>query len=332
MADQEPIIVDTDGTRPVILRRTDIGSANDPRAKRLAVAANAIASADWNPDGELLAALAAEDDYIAQLVKNDDKAAKAMLEAQCDLVSDADAEPQVDKAAELQKKWKTESGQLWQLGEHRLLCGDSTKAEDVARIMVGEKADLYLCDPPFDLEPNKQATILNGLVARQILWMSATPSVYEVWRSLVRKDYRWTLFWEGGASMSVFNDHRPNISCSVFLCFGSDGLFRKQQAIRRMRLDSDCIPHCLRIGRDFTTHRLTPLMKPLLLFEGMVELLSEPDDLVCDWFVSSGTTIIACERLGRKCRAIEISPAYVAVTLERMATAFPNIKIELSND
>jgi site-specific DNA-methyltransferase (adenine-specific) len=54
--------------------------------------------------------------------------------------------------------------------------------------------------------------------------------------------------------------------------------------------------------------------------------------LVLDGFSGSGTTIIACERVGRKCRAIEISPAYVAVTLERMATAFPNIKIELSND
>jgi len=80
MGESEPIVVDVDGTRPVILRRTDIESVDDPRAKRLAVAANAIASADWNPDGPLLAALAAEDDLVAQLVKNDDKAAKAVLE------------------------------------------------------------------------------------------------------------------------------------------------------------------------------------------------------------------------------------------------------------
>jgi len=79
MGESEPIVVDVDGTRPVILRRTDIESSDDPRAKRLAVAANAIASADWNPDGPLLAALAAEDDMIAQLVRNDDKAAKAVL-------------------------------------------------------------------------------------------------------------------------------------------------------------------------------------------------------------------------------------------------------------
>jgi hypothetical protein len=79
MPEADPIVVDVDGTRPVILRRTDIGSANDPRAKRLAVAANAIASADWNPDGELLAALAAEDEIINQYLQNDDTAITALM-------------------------------------------------------------------------------------------------------------------------------------------------------------------------------------------------------------------------------------------------------------
>ena len=63
--------------------------------------------------------------------------------------SDVDAEPQIDRAAELQKEWGTETGQLWSLGDHRLLCGDSTKREDVERVMGGERAGLCFTSPPY---------------------------------------------------------------------------------------------------------------------------------------------------------------------------------------
>ncbi len=56
---------------------------------------------------------------------------------------------QIDKAAELQKKWGTQSGQLWRIGEHRLLCGDATSAQDVIRLMGGERASLFATDPPY---------------------------------------------------------------------------------------------------------------------------------------------------------------------------------------
>ncbi len=119
--------------------------------------------------------------------------------------------------------------------------------------------------------------------------------------------------------MSIPSEGRPNISCDVFLCFGSDGLFRKEKAIAAFGIESDCIPHCLLIGRDFTTHRLTPLMKPLRLFLGCVELLSEPKDAVCDLFVSSGTTLVACEKFGRIGLGMELEPKFIAVTLERLS-------------
>ena len=65
--------------------------------------------------------------------------------------SDVDAEPQIDKAEELRAKWGVEPGQLWELGAHRILCGDSTKKEDVDRVMGGEKAAGVLTDPPYGI-------------------------------------------------------------------------------------------------------------------------------------------------------------------------------------
>ena len=64
---------------------------------------------------------------------------------------DSDAEPQIDRAEELNKTWNVKPGDLWLIGEHRLLCGDSTKPEDVARVMGGVRADLCLTDPPYGL-------------------------------------------------------------------------------------------------------------------------------------------------------------------------------------
>jgi site-specific DNA-methyltransferase (adenine-specific) len=64
-----------------------------------------------------------------------------------------DAEPQVNRAEELRKKWGVERGQVWTLGAHRLMCGDSTLAEDVGRLMNGDTAGAEVFDPPWDAEP-----------------------------------------------------------------------------------------------------------------------------------------------------------------------------------
>src|ERR1019366_10724633 len=61
----------------------------------------------------------------------------------------ATPEAQIDRAAELQKKWGTERGQLWLIGQHRLLCGDSTNRDDVLRLMNGQRACLFATDPPY---------------------------------------------------------------------------------------------------------------------------------------------------------------------------------------
>ena len=128
--DVRPIVVHSDGTRPIVHVRDDIPDADDPRAKRLGVADNLIAAMDWNPDGELLTALAAEDAAIADLARQENASLKVLAEY-ASTQPMADAAPQMDRAAELNKKWQVKTGDLWRIGEHRLLCGDCTVKADV---------------------------------------------------------------------------------------------------------------------------------------------------------------------------------------------------------
>lgn len=84
-----------------------------------------------------------------------------------------DAEPQIDRAKELNKVWKVKTGDLWLIGEHRLLCGDSTKKEDVALVMAGEKAVLTFTDPPYGVSIGKKNVMLNSFqkIGRNI-WLT----------------------------------------------------------------------------------------------------------------------------------------------------------------
>jgi len=113
--DIEPIVVHSDGTRPIIHIRDDIKNANDPKARRLGVADNIIARVDYDPDGEILAALAADDEAIMAMVKADDASLAAMLASET--VEQGDAEPQMDRAEELNRKWQVKRGDLWGIGK-----------------------------------------------------------------------------------------------------------------------------------------------------------------------------------------------------------------------
>ncbi|MCE7957368.1 MAG: hypothetical protein DYH06_05445, partial [Acidobacteria bacterium ACB2] len=108
-----------------------------------------------------LAAMAgADDERLAEILKSvetDSQAVQAMLARLArgagitlpGQEKDVDAEPQLDRAQELRKAWGVEKGQLWQLGDHRLLCGDSTSPADVTRLMANERAVLFATDPPY---------------------------------------------------------------------------------------------------------------------------------------------------------------------------------------
>jgi len=99
---------------------------------------------EWGMDGETLASWRADATALTE-----------MLEAAKEQPAE-DPGAQVDKAEELREKWGVESGQLWQLGEHRIICGDCTDRAVVERVMGGEKADMVFTDPPYNVASNSR--------------------------------------------------------------------------------------------------------------------------------------------------------------------------------
>ena len=243
----------------------------------------------------------------------------------------ADAEPQIDRAAELLEKWQVKTGDLWQIGDHRLLCGDSTKREDVERVMGGERAELAPVDPPYNVGFDYDGETVDDTKSAEIYekfsraWFGECQRVSD--RQIVTPGcnnlaswlrwfdaYHWAP-WTKSNSLT-------NGKVSRFWCWEPVLFFGEKW--KRAR-SNDIFDFPIGMQKDTANH---PCPKPIKMWIDLLENYSESGAIIYESFGGSGTTFAASEQTGRKCRAIEISPAYCAVILERMSTAFPGIEIK----
>jgi DNA modification methylase len=258
-----------------------------------------------------------------------------------------DAPALVDKAAELNKKWEVKSGDLWAIGEHRLLCGDSTKAEDVTRVLNGAKPNLMVTDPPYGVEyepawrDEAAEKGLIGYAARSVApvlnddridWSGSYQlfegNVFYCWHA-----DRHASAVQASVEISGFEVRsqiiwaKPNFAISR-------GHYNWQHepcwyAVRKGENASWVGSHSestlWEINRNSAAEGGHSTQKPL---ECMARPIRNHEGDVYDPFCGSGTTIVACQNLNRKCYAIEISEKYCAVILERMRTAFPELEIK----
>ena len=304
------IIVQTDGRQLVAVQRTDL-DLDSKEARELAYADNRVAELDLSFDPEqLLADLQAGVD-LAQFWRQDE-----LDELLADLTpkTTGDTEPQIDRAEELREKWGVSAGQLWQLGEHRLVCGDCTDAATVARVMGGEKADTLVSDPPYGIgyeydEHNDVDNYANMELIRAAWKFAPVAKVWTCGLMNLKRDLNWNqsakvLVWHKGFAQAG-NGLGGASTWEPVLVVGVKG----------GTLPDDYL--------HFSTDRIDGLRelhscpKPIGLFEHLIKHLA--GDTIYEPFSGSGTTIIACENLGRRARAVEISPAYTAVALQRWA-------------
>jgi hypothetical protein len=136
-------VIETDGSSLVAVQRGDLDLKRDKKARELAIADNRVSEIDLDWNAEVLSTLDAD---LTQFWNENELKVLLKNNRSSELFA---PEPKLDQAAELEKKWKTERGQIWTIGKHRLMCGDSANTSDVSGIMDGNTARLCATDPPY---------------------------------------------------------------------------------------------------------------------------------------------------------------------------------------
>lgn len=294
---------------------------------------------------------------------------EAEEEQQTEAVED-DYEPDMSQEA------RSKKGDIYILGNHRLMCGSSTDEKDVQKLLNGEQMDLCVTDPPYNVALGKHMKpseskqrhrqtggelILNddmsndefveflksafqnmidslkpggcfyifyadnkGLEFRQalkdtnielrqnLIWVKNT-------FSMGRQDYQWRhepcLYgWKEGAAHYFVDDRTQS---TVFEDLKDIEKMTKQELVDYIKAQEEATPTTIIREKKPTASDLHPTMKPLKLVGKLISNSSRKDEKVLDLFGGSGSTLIACEQLDRKCYMMELDPLYVDVILDR---------------
>jgi len=242
-------------------------------------------------------------------------------------VGDDDVEDDVESITKL--------GDLWELGNHRVLCGDSTDAEIVKKLMDGQLGDMYLTDPPYNVayegKTKDKLTIQNDKMSndtfREFLVNAFTAvddvlkqgGVFYIWHADSEGyNFRWACFevewpirqcliWNKNSLVMGRQDyHWKHEPCLYGWKLGAGHLWstdRKQTTILEFNRPSRSSDH--------------PTMKPVDLLEYQVLNNTKGQDIVIDTFLGSGSTLIACEKTNRTCYGMELDEHYCDVIVNR---------------
>jgi DNA modification methylase len=238
-------------------------------------------------------------------------------------------------------------GDLYEIGEHRLLCGDSTDSDSVALLMNGSKADMVFTDPPYKIETEGGCKGITGEALRKqgkdiefisdfnpSDFLNTMPLVFEnkrmnayvfcnkdllpdylVWARDVGYSFN-VLIWKKPNAIPIGDSHRPDIEYLL--------LFRKS-AIWNNGLKDVNYSRCLEFSRESGLH---PTMKPIELISNEMKISSNQNSLVVDFFLGSGSTMVASHQLKRKCYGMELDPKYCDVIVKRMIKLDPTLIVK----
>ncbi len=341
-----PVLVDQDGMiiaghgRTLAAQRLQmkevpclrLSHLSEAQKRAYVIADNKLAlNAGW--DDELLAVelrdLKDSDFDLSLTGFGDDELADLLAEALEEGLTDEDSVPEAPETP------VTVPGDIWVLGRHRLMCGDATSIENLEKLCEGQLVDMWLTDPPYNVayegKTKDALTIKNDEMGnddfRQFLRDSYTAAdavmkpgaVFYIWHADSEGynfrgaafDIEWTirqcLIWKKQTMVMGRQDyHWQHEPCLYGWKEGAAHLWasdRKQTTILEFNRPMRSADH--------------PTMKPVELFEYQILNNTKGEDLVLDSFSGSGTTVICCEKIGRRARALELDPVYCDVIVKR---------------
>lgn len=243
-----------------------------------------------------------------------------------DIEIDEDVEIVEDEMPEPPEEPRTKLGDVYQLGRHRLICGDSTDVNVIDRLMDGVKADMVMTDAPYGINAvgdNGEVGANFGIAQKgkytKIIADDTTETAQQAYNILSQICDK-LILWGG----NYFLDFLPS----------SDGWLiwdkRGESGIRNTFADGEmawCSFHTpVRIYHQLWNgmiregeheKRVHPTQKPIRMLSEILQDFTNEGDIILDVFGGSGSTLIACEQLNRKCYMCELDPKYVDVIIER---------------
>ena len=345
-----PVLVGADGViiaghaRVMAARKLGLGEVpvivldhlSEAQRRALVIADNRLAqNAGW--DEEMLRVeleALREDDFHLDLLGFEDAEIEALLAESDDAITgntDDDAVPEAPEAA------VTAPGDVWVLGDHRLLCGDATQIEAVQRVLAGGLADMVFSDPPYNV--NYGATMKDKLRGKKR--KITNDDLGDGFERFLRDACTNILAVTKGAiyiCMSSSELHTLYRACtesgghwSTFLIWAKNTFTMGRSDYQRQY---EPILYGWKEGTDHywcgardqgdvwfvkkpLANDLHPTMKPVELVERAIRNSSKSRDTVLDPFAGSGSTLVACEKTGRQARLIELEPKYCDVIIRR---------------
>ena len=260
------------------------------------------------------------------------------------------ADDKDDEVPEVPDEPISKLGDIYQLGNHRIMCGDSTKIEDVEKLMDGKKADMVFTDPPYNVDYGKgnnprhklrsikndnknefdwdefvkeYLTVIFTFCDGNIYITMSDKELGHLQRSFIELGGKWASFIIWVKDRLVLSAKDYHSRHETILYGWKDGTPDRLRVEDRKQTD---VWEIKRPGNS----ELHPTMKPIELIEKAVLNSSKQEDNVSDIFLGSGSTLIACEKTNRICYGMELDPKYVDVIIARWEEYTGNKAVKVS--